>query len=73
MLLHVQSTVKHQLSAEDARVQAAELLRKAKLKREKEEAETARLREKEVGDWVSLLSVQACELHMHIGYVSSEL
>lgn len=44
----VQSTVKQQLSAEEARVQAAELLRKAKLKREKEEAETARIREREV-------------------------
>jgi hypothetical protein len=40
--------VKHQLSADEARVQAAELMRKAKAKREKEEAETARLREREV-------------------------
>jgi hypothetical protein len=45
----LQSTVKQQLNAEEARVQAAELLRKAKLRREREEAETARLREKEVG------------------------
>lgn len=44
----LQSTVKHQLSADEARVQAAELMRKAKAKREKEEAETARLREREV-------------------------
>ncbi|WIA09100.1 hypothetical protein OEZ85_008512 [Tetradesmus obliquus] len=46
-LLVPKSTVKQQLSAEEARVQAAELLRKAKLKREKEEAETARIRERE--------------------------
>lgn len=40
--------MKHQLTAEEARAQAAELLRKAKLKREKEEAEAARIREREV-------------------------
>jgi hypothetical protein len=43
--------VKQHLSAEEARSQAAELLRKAKLKREKEEAETARIREREVRVW----------------------
>jgi hypothetical protein len=44
----LQATVKQLLSAEEARLQAAELLRKAKLKREKEEAEVARIREREV-------------------------
>jgi hypothetical protein len=48
MLHCAQATVKQHLSAEEARAQAAELLRKAKLKREKEEAETARIREREV-------------------------
>jgi hypothetical protein len=43
-----QSTVKHQLSAEEAKVQAAELVRKARIKREREEAELARTREREV-------------------------
>jgi len=47
-LLPAQSTVKHQLTAEEARVQAAELVRKARVKREKEEAELARHREREV-------------------------
>lgn len=40
--------MKQQLSADEARAQAAELFRKARVKREKEEAETARLREREV-------------------------
>lgn len=44
----MQETVKQQLSPEEARAQASELLRKAKVKREREEAEAARLREKEV-------------------------
>lgn len=43
-----QATVKHQLSAEEAKAQAAELVRKARIKREREEAELARLREREV-------------------------
>jgi hypothetical protein len=43
-----QSTVKHQLSAEEAKAQAAELVRKARIKREREEAELARTREREV-------------------------
>lgn len=47
-MLPAQSTVKHQLTAEEARVQAAELVRKARVKREKEEAELARHREREV-------------------------
>ncbi|KAF6266626.1 hypothetical protein COO60DRAFT_1697171 [Scenedesmus sp. NREL 46B-D3] len=46
-LLVPQATVKQHLSAEEARTQAAELLRKAKVKREREEAETARIRERE--------------------------
>lgn len=47
-LAGLQSTVKHQLSAEEAKAQAAELVRKARIKREKEEAELARIREREV-------------------------
>ncbi|KAF8072947.1 ubxn1 [Scenedesmus sp. PABB004] len=46
-LLVPKSTVKHQLSAEEAKAQAAELMRKAKLRREREEAEAARVRERE--------------------------
>jgi hypothetical protein len=58
--------VKQHLSAEEARVQAAELLRKAKLKREKEEAEIARIREREVrpaafSSWV-VLAAQVLQL-----------
>lgn len=45
----LQSTVKHQLSADEAKAQAAELVRKARIKREREEAELARVREREVG------------------------
>lgn len=40
--------MKHQLSAEEAKTQAAELVRKARIKREREEAELARIREREV-------------------------
>lgn len=40
--------MKHQLSAEEAKHQAAELVRKARIKREREEAELARTREREV-------------------------
>ena len=47
----LQSTVKHQLSADEAKAQAAELVRKARIKREREEAELARVREREVGAW----------------------
>lgn len=51
----MQSTVKHQLSADEARAQAAELVRKARIKREREEAELARIREREVSTALRVL------------------
>jgi hypothetical protein len=47
--------VKHQLSADEAKAQAADLVRKARIKREREEAELARIREREVSRAVQVL------------------
>jgi hypothetical protein len=67
--------VKQHLSAEEARVQAAELLRKAKLKREKEEAEVARIREREVrgGQHLQQLLVLVAQVMLQLDDVSTSV